>query len=86
MAPILLSVQTEARWVLIAVCDPWPEIPISRDAAADDESGRGLAIVCELAAALWTEVHEHGGKTVYALVLRPGVALAPGELWRLRRS
>lgn len=84
--PILLSVQPEARWILIAVRDPWPGIPLTARATEEDESGRGLKLIRDLGAIRWTEVHVNGAKTVYALLLREGCTLAPGELWRLRRS
>lgn len=82
--PVILSIQIERRWILIAVRDPWPGMPIERDATAEDEDGRGLRIVRELAAARWTDIHGQGHKTVHALLLRPGAELSPGELWRLR--
>lgn len=82
--PIILSIQAERRWVLVAVRDPWRGLPIERDPTDTDESGRGLLIVHALVAARWVEVDQRGHKTVYALLLRPGASLAPGELWRLR--
>src|SRR2546429_4909931 len=81
---IYLSLLPQCRWVLVAVRDPWPGIPRRREVADDDEHGRGLNIVHQLAAAWWT----HFGtldKTVYALVLRRNCELRPGELERLRK-
>jgi hypothetical protein len=82
----LLGVQAEARWVLLAVRDPWPGLPRTRTVGALEENGRGLPLVDELAASRWTQVHEPGGKTVYALVLRPGAELVLGERERLQGS
>lgn len=81
---IHLSLQAEQRWILAGVRDPWPGTPHALRVGDQYVSGRGLAIVTALSAAWWVEFRSVG-KTVYALVLRPGCALRPGELDRLRR-
>lgn len=82
---VLLGVQVEARWVLVGVRDPWPRAIPAVTVGELDEHGRGLQIVDELAYSRWTEIRE-AGKTVYALLVRPGVTLTSGELVRLHRS
>jgi anti-sigma regulatory factor (Ser/Thr protein kinase) len=84
---IVVSVQAEARWILVAVRDPWPGFPAPAVPDLMGERRRGLLIVDQLIGHghRWHTPHEHG-KTVYALLTRPGCALAPGELERLQRS
>lgn len=80
---IHLSLQSWRSWLIIAVVDPWPGIPVPRVAGEADEGGRGLAVVQALAAGWWTDRRVHD-KTVHALLLRPGHTITPAELERFR--
>lgn len=81
---IHMSLQVELRWILVGVRDPWPGGPRPIRVGDQCVHGRGLSIVDALTAAWWVE-YRGVGKTVYALALRPGSALIPGELDRLHR-
>jgi hypothetical protein len=52
--------------VRIEVYDPAPALPQARQAAADEEAGRGLALLDALAADWGTRLHpKAGGKSVW---------------------
>jgi anti-sigma regulatory factor (Ser/Thr protein kinase) len=82
---IFLGVQALKRYVHLHVRDPYPVLPLKREAAETDTSGRGLFIVEALTVALWVDPRTYD-KTVHAVVAKPGVVLTEDELDRLRRS
>ncbi len=76
-APGWLRVAYRAGGLRIEVFDPSPHAPQPCDADLDDEAGRGLAIVTELAAGFGWEPRD-GGKVVYAALHHtPGPADVP---------
>ena len=67
---VRLTLRLLPRRIGIEVFDPDPAAPILTQAMADDERGRGLAIVRALSCGLGV-VPLHGGKLVVAQVRRP---------------
>lgn len=63
---VTVSVHAHPAHVLLEVWDSCPGVPVFGHAAADDTSGRGLAIVEELSRRWGCRWPRTGGKTVWA--------------------
>ncbi|MCL2583133.1 MAG: ATP-binding protein [Streptosporangiales bacterium] len=73
IATITVRLRTDDVYLLIEVWDLAEGMPEHKDAALDDESGRGLAIVGALCEAYGCEPRKGGGKSVWALLKKPSV-------------
>ncbi|MFE0579525.1 ATP-binding protein [Streptomyces sp. NPDC058874] len=69
--PVTLRISGRATRTRVELTDPAPGVrPVRREAAGDEESGRGLALLDALAAR-WGVTQGHGTKTVWC-ELDPG--------------
>jgi anti-sigma regulatory factor (Ser/Thr protein kinase) len=66
-AVVRLWLFSDLRCVLIRVWDGNSQMPVRRDAAPDDESGRGLMLVEHLSSE-WGAYQEADGKVVWVLL------------------
>jgi anti-sigma regulatory factor (Ser/Thr protein kinase) len=66
-AVVRLWLFSDLRHVLIRVWDGNTQMPVRRDAAPDEESGRGLMLVEHLCSE-WGAYQESGGKVVWVLL------------------
>jgi anti-sigma regulatory factor (Ser/Thr protein kinase) len=71
-----LGADAHRQFVRVEVMDGSSATPRSREAGADDESGRGMSIVDALAAE-WGVTPADPGKTVWFEVAEPGTAVQP---------
>jgi hypothetical protein len=73
MPPVRLWLRGGPGVLAILAWDASLAAPVPREAAADDESGRGLAIVAALSAdcGFCYPRHPHGGKVTWAIVAPP---------------
>lgn len=76
--PIEFGMYVAAETLVLEVWDSSPRPPIRKEAADDEVSGRGLAIVAAVADAWGHRFPPVGGKTVWAEF--PGAASAPRDL------
>jgi len=67
---LLLVVEVEPRLVRVTVSDGSTQLPVVRQYAADDVTGRGLALV-ELFAARWGVSVTDEGKSVWCEIVIP---------------
>lgn len=68
--PVTLVLEAAGDVLRLEVEDRAPAVPAQREAAADDESGRGLAIVAQLAAQWEVQPLPAGKRIVVELPLR----------------
>lgn len=87
LATIEVRVLLYPTGIIIEVWDRDPAAPAQRDAAPDEEGGRGLAIVTALCKRWHSFPSNRGGKVVWAeLTLPPGMSSAAGLPRRARSS
>ena len=87
LATIQVRVLLYQTGIIIEVWDRDPAAPVRRDAAPDEESGRGLAIVAALCKQWHHFPSNRGGKVVWAeLTLAPGMLSTAGLPRRVRSS
>lgn len=67
LPPVQLWLRSDGVRVLVVVRDASPRPPVRVEAAADEESGRGLVLV-EALTERWGWNPDHGGKAVWCLV------------------
>lgn len=70
--PVYLRLSTRGETVVVEVWDTSSTTPRTRAASADDEDGRGLALVQALSKEWGCEVLESGGKVVWCECLIGG--------------
>lgn len=81
-----LGVECGPRWLRLCVCDPYPDLPEPRQAAEDDESGRGLREIVEAYADAWWVDPRPSDKTIHAVLLHPGEVLLQEDINRFGRG
>jgi len=82
LAPITVRLALTVDSLVIEVWDRDPRPPVSKDAAAVDEAGRGLLIVSALCRRWDYCFPESGGKAVWGELAIPDPALLPSRLPR----
>lgn len=76
--PLRLRLRRARDELHIEVCDGSPVLPRARTARPDEESGRGLVLLDQLASA-WGTLLTQDGKTVWFSLPLPGSAHRPDE-------